>query len=133
MVLELARARSQQDLRFRRRCHQPEGPVGVGLDVARGRQRPKCDLAHSQGDRDSAEPAAADDLPPILKGFGAAPPLVTDINLSLEDRFLYVSCFGTGELKQFDVSDPFSPIETGSVKLGGMVRRQPHPARPARR
>ena len=77
-----------------------------------------------------AEPAAADDLPPIFKGFGAAPPLVTDINLSLDDRFLYVSCFGTGELKQFDVSDPFNPVETGSLKLGGMVRRQPHPARP---
>ena len=77
-----------------------------------------------------AEPAAADDLPPIFKGFGAAPPLVTDINLSLDDRFLYVSCFGTGELKQFDVSDPFNPVETGSVRIGGMVRRQPHPARP---
>jgi selenium-binding protein 1 len=77
-----------------------------------------------------AEPAAADDLPPIFKAFGAAPPLVTDINLSLDDRFLYVSCFGTGELKQFDVSDPFNPVETGSVKLGGMVRRQSHPARP---
>ena len=74
-----------------------------------------------------AEPAAADDLPPLLKGFGAVPPLVTDINLSLDDRFLYVSCWGTGELKQYDVSDPFNPIETGSVKLGGIVRRQAHP------
>jgi selenium-binding protein 1 len=80
-----------------------------------------------------AEPASADDLPPLLKGFGAVPPFVTDINLSLDDRFLYVSCFGTGELKQFDVSDPFNPVETGSVKVGGMVRRQPHPARPGLR
>ena len=77
-----------------------------------------------------AEPAAADDLPPLLKGFGAVPPLVTDINLSLDDRFLYVSCWGTGELKQYDVSDPFNPVETGSVRLGGIVRRQAHPARP---
>ena len=77
-----------------------------------------------------AEPAAADDLPPLLKDFGAVPPLVTDINLSLNDRFLYVSCFGTGQLKQFDVSDPFNPIETGSVRLGGIVRREAHPARP---
>jgi selenium-binding protein 1 len=76
-----------------------------------------------------AEPAAVDELPPLLKGFGAVPPLVTDINLSLDDRFLYVSCWGTGELKQFDVSDPFNPVETGSVKIGGIVRRQPHPAR----
>jgi selenium-binding protein 1 len=77
-----------------------------------------------------AEPASADDLPPLLKGFGAVPPLVTDINLSLDDRFLYVSCWGTGELKQFDVSDPFNPVETGSVRIGGIVRRQAHPARP---
>jgi selenium-binding protein 1 len=77
-----------------------------------------------------AEPANADDLPPLLKGFGAVPPFVTDINLSLDDRFLYVSCWGTGDLKQFDVSDPFNPVETGSVRLGGMVRRQAHPAHP---
>ena len=80
-----------------------------------------------------AEPASADDLPPLLKGFGAVPPLVTDINLSLDDRFLYVSCFGTGELKQFDVSDPFNPVETGSIRIGGIVRRQPHPDRPGQR
>ena len=77
-----------------------------------------------------AAAAAADDLPPLLKGFGAVPPLVTDLNLSLDDRFLYVSCWGTGELKQFDVSDPFNPVETSSVKLGGIVRRQAHPSRP---
>ena len=27
------------------------------------------------------------------------PPLVTDIDLSLDDRFLYVSCWGTGEMR----------------------------------
>ena len=43
------------------------------------------------------------------------PPLVTEINLSLDDKFLYVACFGTGDLKQYDVSDPFKPKETGSV------------------
>jgi len=68
----------------------------------------------------------------LLKGFGAVPPLVTDINLSLDDRFLYVSCWGTGELKQFDVSDPFNPVETGSVRIGGIARRQSHPAFPDR-
>ncbi|MGH3995627.1 MAG: selenium-binding protein SBP56-related protein, partial [Pseudonocardiaceae bacterium] len=62
-----------------------------------------------------AEPADADDLPPALKPFGAVPPLVTDIDLSVDDRWLYVSCWGTGELKQYDVSDIFNPRETGSV------------------
>src|SRR5919205_398303 len=65
--------------------------------------------------------------PPILKGFGAVPPLVTDLNLSLDDRFLYVSCWGTGEFQQYDVSNPFNPRRTGSVRLGGIVSRAPHP------
>lgn len=75
-----------------------------------------------------AEPAEPEQLPPLLKDFGAVPPLVTDINLSLDDRFLYVSCWGTGELRQYDVSDPFNPRHTGSVRLGGIVRKAAHPA-----
>src|SRR5487761_1429202 len=77
-----------------------------------------------------AEPAPAEQLPPLLQGFGAVPPLVTDIGLSVDDRFLYVSCWGTGELKQYDVSDPFHPREIGSVRIGGIVGQVPHPARP---
>jgi selenium-binding protein 1 len=76
-----------------------------------------------------AEPADAEKLPPVLKGFGAVPPLVTDINLSLDDRFLYVSCWGTGEFQQYDVSDPFHPKLVGSVHLGGIARRATHPAK----
>jgi selenium-binding protein 1 len=75
-----------------------------------------------------AEPVEADQLPPILQPFGAVPPLITDISLSVDDQDLYVSCWGTGELKRFDVSDPRSPRETGSVRLGGIVERAAHPA-----
>lgn len=77
-----------------------------------------------------AEPADADDLPPALKPFGAVPPLVSDIDLSVDDRWLYVSCWGTGELKQYEVSDPFHPRGTATARLGGIVRRQSHPAAP---
>ena len=28
------------------------------------------------------------------------------VDLSLDDRFLYVACWGTGELRQYDVTDP---------------------------
>ncbi len=73
-----------------------------------------------------AEPADPDALPPILKGFGAVPPLVTDINLSLDDRYLYVSCWGTGELRKYDVTDPVDPKFTGSVHIGGITRRAGH-------
>lgn len=73
------------------------------------------------------QPAAAADLPEMLKGFGAVPPLVTDIDLSLDDRFLYVSCWGTGEMHQYDVSDPMAPRLAGKVEIGGIVRQTPHP------
>ncbi|KOV58138.1 selenium-binding protein SBP56-related protein [Streptomyces sp. MMG1121] len=77
-----------------------------------------------------AEPAEAAGLPPVLRPFGAVPPLVTDINLSVDDRWLYVSAWGTGELLQYDVSDPFRPRRTASVRLGGIVERAPHPTAP---
>ena len=77
-----------------------------------------------------AEPASPDQLPPMLKGFKAVPPLVTDINLSLDDRLLYVACWGTGEMRAYDVSDPYHPRLTGSAHLGGIVRRAAHPRKP---
>jgi len=77
-----------------------------------------------------AEPANPDDLPPILKDFKVVAPFVTDINLSMDDRFLYVSCWGSGEVRQYDVSDPTNPRLTGSVRIGGVVRRAPHPKNP---
>jgi selenium-binding protein 1 len=77
-----------------------------------------------------AEPADPEKLPPILQGFKAVAPLVTDINLSVDDRFLYVSCWGTGEFIQYDVSDPFNPKKVSSIRLGGILSRVAHPASP---
>ena len=65
------------------------------------------------------EPAEKDLLPPLLQGFGAVPPLVTDIDLSMDDRHLYVSCWGTGEMRQYDVSDPMKP---DACRLGSYRR-----------
>jgi methanethiol oxidase len=74
-----------------------------------------------------AEPADPDQLPPALKPFKAVPPLITDINLSLDDKWLYVACFGTGDLRQYDVSDPHKPKLTGTVRTGGIVSHGAHP------
>lgn len=80
-----------------------------------------------------AEPADPDLLPPLLKDFKAVPPLLTDIDLSLDDKFLYAACFGTGELRQYDVSDPFNPKLTGSIRVGGIANRAAHPQSPEKR
>jgi len=77
-----------------------------------------------------AEPGDPEQLPPLLKGFKAVPPLLTDINLSVDDKYLYASSWGTGKFQQYDVSDPFHPKLTGSVSIGGIVGRAAHPAQP---
>lgn len=79
-----------------------------------------------------AEPADPELLPPMLKDFKAVPPLLTDIDLSLDDKFLYASCWGTGELRQYDVSDPQNPRMIGSIHVGGIARRAAHPKNPGR-
>jgi len=63
----------------------------------------------------------------MLVKIGAVPPLVTDIDLSLDDKFLYVACWGTGELRQYNVSDPMKPDLTGAVRIGGIAKRVAHP------
>jgi methanethiol oxidase len=73
-----------------------------------------------------AEPADPDLLPPVLKGFKAVPPLVTDIDLSMDDRFLYVACWGTGDLHQYDVSDPLSKAHgQGAYRRDRVARLSP--------
>jgi methanethiol oxidase len=122
-----------------RPAHDPAKAWGfVGVVISVEDLSASVWLWHRAGDRWAvdkvitipAEPADADTLPPALQPFGAVPPLVSDIDLSVDDRWLYVSCWGTGELKQYDVSDPFHPRETASVRLGGIVRRAPHPSAP---
>jgi selenium-binding protein 1 len=75
-----------------------------------------------------AQPADPDQLPPLLKGFKAVPPLLSDINLSLDDKSLYASCWGTGEMHRYDVSDPHNPKLTATLAIGGIAKRSPHPA-----
>ena len=82
--------------------------------------------------RSRPSPPTPPTCPPLLKAFKAVPPLVTDIDLSLDDRFLYVSCWGTGEMRQYDVSDPVHAKLTGTVQIGGIVRQAAHPERPDR-
>jgi methanethiol oxidase len=77
-----------------------------------------------------AQPADPEKLPPFLQGFKAVAPLVTDINLSVDDRFLYVSCWGLGEFIQYNVTDPFNPKKVASISLGGIVNRAAHPSKP---
>jgi methanethiol oxidase len=49
------------------------------------------------------------------------PGLITDLVLSMDDRFLYFSDWLQGDLRQYDVSDPRKPKLTGQLWLGGLL------------
>ena len=51
------------------------------------------------------------------------PGLITDILLSMDDRFLYLSNWLHGDLRQYDVSNPSEPKLTGRLQLGGVLGR----------
>jgi selenium-binding protein 1 len=77
----------------------------------------------------AAEPLPErDTLPPVLRELGAVPPLVIDVRLSLDDRWLYVTSWGRGEIRRYDVAHPRRPRQTASVALGGITHWSGHPA-----
>ena len=49
------------------------------------------------------------------------PGLITDLVLSMDDRFLYFANWLHGDLRQYDVSDPAHPKLTGELQLGGVL------------
>ena len=53
------------------------------------------------------------------------PGLITDLVLSLDDRYLYFSNWLHGDIRQYDVSDPASPKLVDQIWLGGVIGHQP--------
>ena len=66
--------------------------------------------------------------PRDLEGFPVpVPGLITDLVLSMDDRFLFFSNWLHGDLRGYDVSDPAHPRQVGSVLLGGLFDEAVHP------
>jgi methanethiol oxidase len=57
------------------------------------------------------------------------PGLVTDLVVSMDDRFLYFSNWLHGDLRQYDISDPAKPTLTARLQLGGVLGRPSDGAR----
>ncbi|MCA9100487.1 MAG: selenium-binding family protein [Planctomycetales bacterium] len=49
------------------------------------------------------------------------PGLITDLVLSLDDRWLYFSNWLHGDIRQYDISDPAHPRLTSQIWLGGVI------------
>src|SRR3954454_20439468 len=51
------------------------------------------------------------------------PSVISDLVVSMDDRFLYFSNWLHGDLRQYDITDPANPRLTGKVQLGGALGR----------
>ena len=49
------------------------------------------------------------------------PGVMSDLVLSMDDRFLYFANWLHGDVRQYDVSDPANPKLTGQLWLGGVI------------
>jgi selenium-binding protein 1 len=49
------------------------------------------------------------------------PGLITDLLISMDDKYLYFSNWLHGDLRQYDISDPSNPRLTGQVWCGGLL------------
>jgi len=53
------------------------------------------------------------------------PGLISDLVVSLDDRWLYFSNWLHGDVRQYDISDPSKPKLTGQVWVGGVIGKAP--------
>ena len=104
------------EIRFQ---HNPEGThafVGAALSSTLWH----CHRAngHWQVDKVVAVPSVELEGWPI-----PVPGLITDLVLSMDDRYLYFSDWLHGDLRQYEVSDPANPRLTGQIWLGGLLSK----------
>lgn len=76
---------------------------------------------HKQEDKWKAEKVISVDSVETEGWPFPVPGLITDIILSMDDKYLYFSNWLHGDLRQYDVSDPANPKLTGQVWLGGVI------------
>jgi selenium-binding protein 1 len=97
--------------------HDPdadEGFVGAALSSTMWR------FHRDNGSFKADQVIAVESIP--LEGWPfPVPGLITDLLLSMDDRFLYLANWLHGDVRQYDVSDPADPKLTGQVWLGGVI------------
>jgi selenium-binding protein 1 len=58
---------------------------------------------------------------PVVVDGKPVPGLISDLVVSMDDRFLYFANWLQGDVRQYDVADPFKPKLTGQLYIGGLI------------
>jgi len=120
------------EVRFHHKPDSPHGFVGAALSSAVWHYTYDTGTTDS-GNGEEAKPAGprkwkAEKVvqvdPVEVEGWPfPVPGLITDIVLSMDDRFLYFANWLHGDIRQYDVSNPAAPKLTGRVWLGGVLKK----------
>lgn len=102
------------EVRFHHNPDSSHGFVGAALSSA---------IHHWHLEQDTWKTEKVSQVDPVeTEGWPfPVPGLVTDILISLDDRFLYFSNWLHGDIRQYDVSNPSMPKLVGQVWLGGVI------------
>lgn len=106
------------EVRFHHNPESTHGFVGAALSSTMWHW-------HKAGDRWQVEQVI--EVTPVEKeGWPfPVPGLITDLLVSMDDRFLYFSNWLHGDIRQYDISDPGKPRLTGQVWIGGVLGKGP--------
>lgn len=102
------------EVRFHHNPDSSHGFVGAALSSA---------VWHwNRGDREWQAEKVVQVEPVDVEGWPfPVPGLITDILLSMDDRWLYFSNWFHGDIRQYDISDPSKPRLAGRLWLGGVL------------
>ncbi|WP_424098111.1 selenium-binding family protein [Moorena producens] len=102
------------EVRFHHNPDSTDGFVGAALS---------SNIWHWHNSNGNWEVKKVIDIPSVeLEGWPMpVPSLITDILLSMDDRYLYLSNWLHGDIRQYDISDPTNAKLTGQVWCGGLL------------
>ncbi|XP_023220738.1 selenium-binding protein 1-A-like [Centruroides sculpturatus] len=106
------------EIRFLHNPNATEGYVGCALSstVFRFYQKENKEWAAEKVITIPAKKVKGWSLPEM-------PGLITDILISLDDRFLYLSCWLHGDIRQYNITNTKQPVLVGQIFLGGSITR----------
>lgn len=106
------------EVRFHHDPDSTHGFVGAALS---------SNIWHWHKNNDDWQVEKVIDVPSVeLAGWEIpVPSLITDILISMDDRFLYFSNWLHGDIRQYDISDASSPKLVGQIWCGGMLGKTP--------
>jgi selenium-binding protein 1 len=116
--LDLGAASIPLEVRFAHDPAKPFGFVGAALSSAMWHFAPVGQSKAWAAEKAIELPAVKNEKFPG----GMVPALISDFVISMDDKFMYVSAWLHGEVRQYDISDPLKPKLTGTVNLGGIIR-----------